>query len=90
MARATWHGAEYWKLGGGANPWDSIAYDPELNLVYVGTGNGSPHSRFYRSANQGDNLFVCSVVALDATTGAYRPVTRTALPIEPDPDSSPR
>jgi quinohemoprotein ethanol dehydrogenase len=72
MIRATWHGDKYWELGGGANPWDAIAYDPELNLVYVGTGNATPHSRYYRSANQGDNLFVCSIVALDAATGAYR------------------
>ncbi|HSG57519.1 MAG TPA: c-type cytochrome, partial [Paracoccaceae bacterium] len=54
------------------NPWDAIAYDPALNLVYVGTGNAVPHARFYRSANEGDNLFVCSIVALDATSGEYR------------------
>jgi len=69
--RATWFGDKYWQLGGGANPWDSIAYDPQLDLVYVGTGNASPHSRYYRSANQGDNLFVCSVVALKGATGEY-------------------
>jgi quinohemoprotein ethanol dehydrogenase len=70
--RATWSEDGLWKqLGGGANPWDSIAYDPELELVYVGTGNGTPHSRHYRSANQGDNLFVCSIVALHAETGEY-------------------
>ena len=69
MMRATWHGSDYLALGGGANPWDAIAYDPALNLVYVGTGNATPHARFYRSQNQGDNLFVCSIVALDADTG---------------------
>ena len=68
-----------WKLGGGANPWDSIAYDPELDLVYVGTGNASPHSRYYRSDNQGDNLFVCSIVALHADDRRIR----LALPDEP-------
>ena len=72
MMRATWHGSDYLALGGGANPWDAIAYDPTLGLVYVGTGNATPHARFYRSQNQGDNLFVCSIVALDARTGAYR------------------
>ena len=73
MMRATWSDEGMWRqLGGGANPWDAIAYDPALNLVYVGTGNAVPHARFYRSNNQGDNLFVCSIVALDATTGAYR------------------
>ena len=70
--RATWSEDGLWKqLGGGANPWDSIAYDPKLKLVYVGTGNATPHSRYYRSANQGDNLFVCSIVALHAETGEY-------------------
>jgi quinohemoprotein ethanol dehydrogenase len=70
--RGTWSEDGLWKqLGGGANPWDSIAYDPELELVYVGTGNASPHSRYYRSQNQGDNLFVCSIVALHAETGEY-------------------
>jgi quinohemoprotein ethanol dehydrogenase len=73
MMRATWADEGLWQeLGGGANPWDSIAYDPALNLVYVGTGNAVPHARFYRSNNEGDNLFVCSIVALDATTGEYR------------------
>ena len=72
MIRATWSEDGLWKqLGGGANPWDSIAYDPELDLVYVGTGNASPHSRFYRSQNTGDNLFVCSIVALHGKDGSY-------------------
>jgi len=70
--RATWSETGLWKtLGGGANPWDSIAYDPELDLIYVGTGNSSPHSRFYRSNGEGDNLFVCSIVALHASDGSY-------------------
>ncbi len=73
MMRETWADEGLWReLGGGANPWDAIAYDPDLNLVYVGTGNSVPHSRFYRSNNEGDNLFVCSIVALDATSGEYR------------------
>ena len=71
--RDTWSETGMWQtLGGGANPWDSIAYDPDLDLVYVGTGNSVPHARFYRSNNEGDNLFVCSIVALDGTTGEYR------------------
>jgi quinohemoprotein ethanol dehydrogenase len=39
MAAETWTG-EWWELGGGGTPWDAIVYDPELNLVYIGTGNG--------------------------------------------------
>jgi quinohemoprotein ethanol dehydrogenase len=72
-ARRTWNDDGLWKtLGGGANPWDSISYDPKLNLVYVGTGNGSSNSWHYRSGGKGDNLFVCSIVAIDATTGQYK------------------
>jgi quinohemoprotein ethanol dehydrogenase len=70
-AAATWHG-EWWKLGAGGGAWDSMVYDPELKLVYVGTGNGSPLVRDYRSPGGGDNLYLCSVVALDASSGEYR------------------
>ena len=41
-ALPTWNGTEWFKVGGGGTVWDSIVYDPELNLLYVGTGNGSP------------------------------------------------
>lgn len=71
IALPTWHG-EWWKYGGGGTAWDSFAYDPALNLVYIGTGNGSPHMWHFRSAGKGDNLFLCSIVAVDATTGAYK------------------
>ena len=72
MAKAakTWSG-EWWKLGGGGVVWDAISYDPELNLVYFGVGNGLEWARSYRSANKGDNLFLSSIVALNADTGAY-------------------
>ena len=72
MVRKTWSENGMWKqLGGGANPWDSIAYDPVNKLVFVGTGNGSPLSWHYRSESKGDNLFICSIVALHADTGTY-------------------
>ena len=71
IALPTWHG-EWWKYGGGGTAWDSFAYDPELNLVYIGTGNGSPHMWHFRSDGKGDNLFLCSIVAVDATTGEYK------------------
>src|SRR6266446_3211338 len=72
MARAakTWSG-EWWKHGGGGTVWDAISYDPDLNLVYFGVGNGIEWARKYRSANKGDNLFLSSIVALNADTGAY-------------------
>jgi quinohemoprotein ethanol dehydrogenase len=71
MAAETWNG-EWWTLGGGGTAWDSIAYDPDLNLVYIGTGNGSPLVQYFRSPGGGDNLFLCSIVAVDADTGEYR------------------
>lgn len=71
MAAETWTG-EWWKMGGGGNAWDSIVYDPELSLVYFATGNGSPHHMKFRSPQGGDNLFLCSIVAVDAATGEYR------------------
>ena len=45
---------------------------PELGLIYIGTGNGGPDAQLHRSPGRGDNLFLCSIVALDAKTGAYR------------------
>jgi quinohemoprotein ethanol dehydrogenase len=71
MATKTWTG-EWWKWGGGGTAWDSINYDPELGLIYVGTGNGGPDAQLHRSPGRGDNLFLCSIVALDAKTGHYR------------------
>lgn len=71
MAAKTWTG-EWWKHGGGGNAWHAITYDAELDTVYIGTGNGSPWNRKVRSPDGGDNLFLCSIVALDPDTGAYR------------------
>ena len=75
--RATWNG-EWWKIGGGGTVWDSMAYDPELDLLYVGTGNGSPWTQALRSPGGGDNLYLSSILALrpddgDATSGTTRP-----------------
>ncbi|HSM37083.1 MAG TPA: PQQ-binding-like beta-propeller repeat protein, partial [Longimicrobiales bacterium] len=71
MAAETWTG-EWWRFGGGGTVWHGITYDPEYDQVIFGTGNGSPWNRRVRSPGGGDNLFLCAVVALDATTGAYR------------------
>ena len=70
MAAKTWTG-EWWKYGGGGTAWDSMVYDPRLKLIYVGVGNGSPWVQKYRSPGGGDNLFLASIVALNADTGAY-------------------
>ncbi len=70
MAAKTWTG-EWWKFGGGATVWNAMAYDLKYNRLYIGTGNGSPWNHKIRSPGGGDNLFVCSIVALDADTGKY-------------------
>ena len=68
----TWGGDEWYKLGGGGGTvWDSLVYDPELDLLYIGTGNGSPWNRDLRSPGGGDNLYLSSIVALKPDTGAY-------------------
>ena len=70
MAAKTWTG-NWWDHGGGGTAWDSIVYDPKLKLVYIGTGNGGPHAQHFRSPGGGDNLFLCSIVAVHADTGEY-------------------
>lgn len=70
MAAKTWTG-EYWAAGGGGTAWDSMAYDAELDLLYIGVGNGSPWNQSIRSPEGGDNLFLSSIVALRPDTGEY-------------------
>ncbi|MEH2624088.1 quinohemoprotein ethanol dehydrogenase [Bradyrhizobium sp. AZCC 1719] len=71
-AAKTWDPAgKYWINGGGGTAWDTITFDPDLNLVYIGTGNGSPWNRDVRSPSGGDNLYLASLVALNADTGKY-------------------
>ena len=69
-AAKTWTG-EWWKIGGGGTVWDAIVYDPELDLLYIGVGNGGPWNEKYRSPKGGANLFTCSIVALKPDTGGY-------------------
>ncbi len=68
-AAKTWSGDKYWEYGGGGTAWDAMAYDPDLDLLYVGTGNGSPWNREVRSPGGGDNLYVSSILALKPDTG---------------------
>jgi quinohemoprotein ethanol dehydrogenase len=70
-AAATWTG-KWWAGGGGGTVWDAIVYDPEFDQLLIGVGNGSPWNQQIRSPGGGDNLFLASIVALDAKTGAYK------------------
>ena len=67
-AAKTWNG-QWWLKGGGGTVWNSIVYDPDFNQIYLGTGNGQPWNIELRSPGGGDNLYLSSIVALDADTG---------------------
>jgi PQQ-dependent dehydrogenase (methanol/ethanol family) len=70
-AAPTWDPAST-KVGAGGTVWDSISYDPDTNTVYFGTGNAGPWPADLRNAKGKDNLYVCSIVAVDADTGKYK------------------
>ncbi len=70
IAAATWHGVTPGQAGGGT-AWNAFSYDPELDLVYIGVGNGFPYNQAIRSPGGGDNLFLASIVAVRADTGEY-------------------
>jgi quinohemoprotein ethanol dehydrogenase len=67
-AAKTWTG-EWWKWGGGGTAWDAMAYDPDADLLYVGTGNGGPWNQNIRSPQGGDNLYLASIIAVRPDTG---------------------
>ncbi|MEO5923206.1 MAG: PQQ-dependent dehydrogenase, methanol/ethanol family [Bryobacteraceae bacterium] len=58
--------------GGGGTVWDAISYDPDLELIYFGTGNAGPWSEDTRMSKGYDLLFAASIVAVDVNTGLYR------------------
>jgi quinohemoprotein ethanol dehydrogenase len=70
-ALKTW-GGDFWTKGGGGAVWDGFAYDPDANLVYVGTGNAEPWVQKFRGAQGVDNLYTCSILAVDLTTGLLK------------------
>ena len=70
-AAETWSG-EFWKLGGGGTVWDGMAYDPDANLFYVGTGNGGPWPEELRQSKGKDNLYVASILAVNPDNGQLK------------------
>ena len=69
-AAKTWSG-EWWKNGGGGTAWDGMAYDPQLDLLYFGTGNADPWARKIRNPQPEDNLLTSCIIALRPDTGEY-------------------
>jgi quinohemoprotein ethanol dehydrogenase len=74
-AAKTWVG-EWWKQGGGGSMWDGMSYDPDENLLYVGTGNGTVWSADVRNGGRQttnpDNLYIASILAINADTGQLK------------------
>ncbi len=70
-AAKTW-GGDFYKMGGGGSVWDGMAYDPEADLIYVGTGNAEPWTQKFRGAQGMDNLYTCSVLAVKVSTGELK------------------
>jgi quinohemoprotein ethanol dehydrogenase len=70
-ALKTW-GGDFWTKGGGGAVWDGFAYDPDANLVYVGTGNAEPWHQKFRGEQNVDNLYTCSILAVDLASGQLK------------------
>ncbi len=72
MAAKTWSGENLAKHGGGGHNWNEMTYDPASNQLFFGTSGAYPYLHKERAPVGGDNLFLSSIVAVDADTGAYR------------------
>ena len=78
LANDSWGDTGAWTTdGGGGTVWDSIVYDTVNDQVLIGVGNGSPWNASVRDpegdfSGAYDNLFLSSILAVDADTGAYR------------------
>jgi quinohemoprotein ethanol dehydrogenase len=70
-AAKTW-GGDFYKRGGGGSVWDGMAYDPEADLIYVGTGNAEPWTQKFRGAQNVDNLYTASILAVKVSTGELK------------------
>lgn len=72
MALRTWGPDTDWESGLGGTVWGEMNYDPELNLLYVGTGNSTPYSGWHRDPSRGDNLFLVSILAINPDDGRLK------------------
>ena len=72
MASKTWDSNSSWENGGGGTVWGQMAYDPQLNLLYIGTGNSTPYPIWFRSPSGGDNLFLVSIIAINPDDGRMK------------------
>ena len=74
MAQAlkTWGPNTDWNSGLGGTVWGEMNYDPELNLLYVGTGNSTPYAGWYRDPSGGDNLYLVSILAINPDNGELK------------------
>ncbi|MCJ2177425.1 PQQ-dependent dehydrogenase, methanol/ethanol family [Novosphingobium album (ex Hu et al. 2023)] len=68
-AAKTWEDGFWKKTGGGGGPWNAMTFDPEMDRVYIGTGNAAPYDQ--QARGPGGNLYTASILALDAATGKY-------------------
>lgn len=71
MAAKTWSGDTLATYGGGGNNWNEMTYDPLSNQLFFGTSGAYPYQHTNRSPVGGDNLFLSSIVAVNAETGEY-------------------
>ena len=71
MAAKTWSGDTLATYGGGGNSWNEMTYDPVSNQLIFGTSGSYPYVHAQRSPVGGDNLFLSSIVAINADTGEY-------------------
>ena len=69
LALQTWGPDTDWESGLGGTVWGEMNYDPDLDLLYVGTGNSTPYSGWHRDPSKGDNLFLVSILAIDPDDG---------------------
>ena len=73
----TWDPRHEWKYGGGGTVWDGLSYDPELKLVFIGTGNAYPYSIREGARSGGDDLYAASIVAIHAESASWPGITRS-------------